>query len=786
MDKNLRLPAITTGLTFIFYSSAGGGVSTEYKEEITFEESQNIEKFWQEFIATPISACTAISSPGTYVLTQNIINSTNSTCISITSNNVVLNGAGYKIDGVDVTSTYGVYVYNQTTPLKNVTVKNLKVMDWYFGIYYSALNGSIANNTASNNFNGIYLNSTNNNNLNGNRVLKNFNGIYLSSSSNNSLSGNNVSKNSNGIYLNSTSNNNLNGNRVANNDLGIYLSSSSNNSLNGNDVSNNTKGIYLNSTSNNNLDGNRVANNDLGIYLSSSSNNSLNGNDVSNNTKGIYLNSTSNNNLNDNIVANNLNGIYLSSSSNNSLNGNDVSKNSNGIYLNSTSNNNLDGNRVANNLNGIYLSSSSNNNLSGNNVSKNSNGIYLNSTSNNNLDGNRVANNDLGIYLSSSSNNNLSGNNVSNNTFGISLYSSRNNKIYHNNVINNTNQAMDSTSANSWDSGYPSGGNYWSDYNGTDLKSGLNQDQPGSDGIGDMPYQIPGSSSVDRYPLMKLSTIYDITPPVKMDNPPEALISFNATTKDIQITGIDSADSNVKVTSKIINEKGIGNNIILYTLTDAAGNVLNLTLSNNNNGNQLKASVLDLVYTNKTGEAEKNPAENTFNIEFSTDKAKSIKELQQKIDLKELLKSKVNFNYVKGNTIVDIEEKGKPNQEIILPGLVTLRLRTEKGALVVEIDGKFKFTVDSGIIPSQPELPGLSGGPSRPLGVIVGPDGKKDEFVVNEVILHPKSQDDLRAFLDEYNGIVLRDGSTNSSSLSLRRNKVHCHNQAAGTLFRWT
>ena len=64
--------------------------------------------------------------------------------------------------------------------------------------------------------------------------------------------------------------------------------------------------------------------------------------------------------------------------------------------------------------------------------------------------------------------------------------------IYHNNLINN--QASDSSSINSWSSGYPSGGNYWSDYTGTDLKKGLNQDQPGIDGIGDTPYNISGGA----------------------------------------------------------------------------------------------------------------------------------------------------------------------------------------------------------------------------------------------------------------------------------------------------
>jgi len=54
---------------------------------------------------------------------------------------------------------------------------------------------------------------------------------------------------------------------------------------------------------------------------------------------------------------------------------------------------------------------------------------------------------------------------------------------------------------NIWDDGYPSGGNYWSNYTGLDLFSGPYQNETGGDGIGDTPYVID-ADNVDHYPLM--------------------------------------------------------------------------------------------------------------------------------------------------------------------------------------------------------------------------------------------------------------------------------------------
>lgn len=99
--------------------------------------------------------------------------------------------------------------------------------------------------------------------------------------------------------------------------------------------------------------------------------------------------------------------------------------------------------------------------------------------------------NNAGVMLHSSFNIIKENNIEKNHYFGLYVLEV-NNSIYHNNILGNTYQAFDVVAGSAWDSGYPGGGNYWSDYNGTD------EDE---DGIGEI--QVPtGNSSADRYPLV--------------------------------------------------------------------------------------------------------------------------------------------------------------------------------------------------------------------------------------------------------------------------------------------
>jgi parallel beta-helix repeat protein len=128
-------------------------------------------------------------------------------------------------------------------------------------------------------------------------------------------------------------------------------------------------------------------------------------------------------------------------------------------------------------------------------------GIDLTERSNATIKNIRISLFYYGIRLYDSSNNSITGNNIANNWCGICLYYSSNNIIFHNNFVDNAREVYSYISVNVWDDGYPSGGNYWSDYTGVDLFGGPYQNMTGGDGIGDTPYTIDANNQ-DRYPLM--------------------------------------------------------------------------------------------------------------------------------------------------------------------------------------------------------------------------------------------------------------------------------------------
>ena len=177
-----------------------------------------------------------------------------------------------------------------------------------------------------------------------------------------------------------------------------------------------------------------------------------------------------------------------------------------GIYIGSD-HNKISNVTIANNgvLNGIFIEDSYDNTISNNIIEDNHYfGIRLEYSSQNTVMKNyvsKVVTN--GIILTGSSDNIIFLNTVRKCTWGgIKLDEfSFDNKLYHNNFIDNDYDNGADNGSNIWDDDYPSGGNYWSDYDGEDNDY---------DGIGDTPYLIPGGENIDRYPFMNAIGVPEI------------------------------------------------------------------------------------------------------------------------------------------------------------------------------------------------------------------------------------------------------------------------------------
>jgi len=516
-----------------------------------------------------------------YTFTDNIYDE-----VVIERDNIVLDGAAYTLQGT------GVFSRGISLSGGNVTIKNMEIKAFWYGILFDSSNNKVFGNNITNNEYGVWIESSSNNIFRNNIVTNNRYGFFVYGGplsqyihdidASNTVNGKPVyywlnkqnmaipvdagyvglvnctnitienlrlENNGQGILLAYTTNSTIRQNTITHNQYGIELHDSSNNNLTGNSmISNDGSGLGTYWSSNNSITRNNIVGNGFGLELSNSLNNSIVENDILNNTGGILLTGSSNNTiLGNNFTSNNLGGILLENSSNyNNICENNITNNDEwGISLciwpgSQAWNNRISGNNIAHNKkDGIHMYASNCSVISGNNITANSwNGIGLTYSFNNTISGNNIIDNDAGIDLSSSSKNNVTENTIANNGYGISLSYSINNTIHHDNFIDNTRQVyVFSSYDNFWDDDYPSGGNYWNDYAGTDVKSGPNQDQPGNDGIGDLPFVI-NEDNRDRYPLMR-ARVSELVTSVKA---PASMRLGSSLSLDVNVTNLGSND----------------------------------------------------------------------------------------------------------------------------------------------------------------------------------------------------------------------------------------------------
>ena len=229
--------------------------------------------------ATSITGPTVISSPGTYVLTQDITGG--SPAIWVKSSGVTIDGNGHTIRGSG--GSYGILVNNDGTTLSGVTIKNVRLQNWNCGIYFKGVASSTASGVTavSNGKAGINLRTTRGTTISGCTVSGNQQGILLwQDCDGNTITGNTMKDNSDmGLWMAGTG-------RTGS---GIVYDSTGN-TVSNNVATGNRYGLYLDFTRDNTVTGNRASNNDAhGIFLDYSSGNRVTSNTVTGHAQSGFV-----------------------------------------------------------------------------------------------------------------------------------------------------------------------------------------------------------------------------------------------------------------------------------------------------------------------------------------------------------------------------------------------------------------------------------------------------------------------------------------------------------------
>jgi len=312
-----------------------------------------------------------------------------------------------------------------------------------------------------------------------------------------------------------------------------------------------SKGICLSNINNVTIERTNIKGFDCGVYLLGSYYVTISDSTITNNTVGFCIQNSYYNRVIGNTMTENYRGLTLEDSDFNKISGNNIANNSGeAIFLhNWCTDNIISRNNLVNNAMGVFLWESvfgtiiSENNITNNKWA----GVDASSSWGGPSYGpvvsrNNITNNDCGVYLYGVGLHdcNISENNIENNSLGISISESEGHVVYHNNFINNSQQSYVYFGVDTWDGGYPSGGNYWSDYTGADVHIGSNQNETGSDGIGDAPYDIDASNQ-DHYPLIGIFSSFNATSEHYVQTICNSTISdfqFNGTAIMFNVTGV--------------------------------------------------------------------------------------------------------------------------------------------------------------------------------------------------------------------------------------------------------
>ncbi|MBU0469927.1 MAG: right-handed parallel beta-helix repeat-containing protein [Nanoarchaeota archaeon] len=455
--------------------------------------------------------------------------------LTVAANGITINMAGYSLTGNG--SGIGINISNKT----GVTVINGNIVNFSKAIYVDPSTGiNISNNNISNSAIGVEFFQINHSYMTSNRIFSNTLGLNLSQSYNNTIYNNYLNNTNNAV---DDGNNRWNISQASGTNIigGTYLGGNFWSNYNGWDTDLEGLGETLlpwNSSDNITTGGDSLPLTEVGKIACGGS------------TQDVLTNVT----LNRNVTSDGLGAACFTIGANNltfdcngyTLIGNQTTlgilaltktgtiiKNCNlknfttGFYISFGSLNTVKDSKIFDNVAvGIYNHLSTNNTFQNNTVYNNTDGnIYLDNSNNSFVYNNTIYNGTLGIVLGASFDNRIYTNTITNNSLGINLTSSYNNTIY-NNYFNNTNNAIDN-GTNYWNTTYAcssstvnilgdncTGGNFWSNYNGSDDGNATLAGIPNvsNDGVGDtlVPYNNSNNfTGGDYLPLLSTSVCGD-------------------------------------------------------------------------------------------------------------------------------------------------------------------------------------------------------------------------------------------------------------------------------------
>ena len=258
-----------------------------------------------------IDRCSVIDTPGYYLVVSDLTNLTAETCIMITSNDVILDGNGHTIKGVSQKFRTGVLIHS-LFQIENVTITNITVKNWYYGIYIrNAKDVEISFSKITNNSRyGTYISNSTLILIENNRFANNGVGFSFEKNSKSFTAYNNtIEDNLDGIYIIDSSHGLIDRNTIRNNWGGIWIFSSFQVVASNNTIYKNKDGIWISRSDYNVISNNRIYENENGVWIFDYSlYNTLKGNVVYKNGLGLRMfNYTAFNTIYNNIFNNTVN-----------------------------------------------------------------------------------------------------------------------------------------------------------------------------------------------------------------------------------------------------------------------------------------------------------------------------------------------------------------------------------------------------------------------------------------------------------------------------------------------